>query len=57
MFKFKIQFWAQQVNDFFKYVRLLKDNYRSNNVLITMGDDFNYQDALAWFKNLDLLIK
>jgi len=31
--------------------------YRSNNVLITMGEDFNYQMANSWFKNLDKLIK
>ncbi|CAH0757816.1 unnamed protein product [Diatraea saccharalis] len=31
--------------------------YLTNNILVTMGDDFNYQDAGMWFKNLDKLIK
>ncbi|XP_075989719.1 lysosomal alpha-mannosidase-like isoform X1 [Anticarsia gemmatalis] len=31
-------------------------SYRTNNILITMGEDFNYQDAGMWFNNLDKLI-
>ncbi|KAJ8706808.1 hypothetical protein PYW07_012886 [Mythimna separata] len=31
--------------------------YRSNNILITMGEDFHYQDAAMWFHNLDKLIE
>lgn len=31
-------------------------SYRSQNLIITMGEDFNYQDANMWFKNLDKLI-
>ena len=31
--------------------------YRSNNVLVTMGDDFMYMDAPMNFKNMDKLIK
>lgn len=27
-----------------------------NNIMLTMGDDFNYQNANTWFKNLDKLI-
>ena len=25
--------------------------------MVTMGDDFNYENANQWFKNLDKLIK
>ena len=30
--------------------------YTSNNVMMTMGSDFQYQAANMWFKNLDLLM-
>lgn len=32
------------------------EHYRTNNILITMGTDFNYQNAESWFKNIDKLI-
>lgn len=32
-------------------------HYKSGHVMLTMGDDFNYQNAEMWFKNLDKLIK
>lgn len=31
-------------------------HYRSNNIILTMGEDFNYQDANMWYTNLDKLI-
>ena len=31
--------------------------YKTNNILMTMGEDFQYSNALMWFKNLDKLIK
>ncbi|KAJ6646748.1 Lysosomal alpha-mannosidase [Pseudolycoriella hygida] len=34
-----------------------KKVYRSNNVMLTMGGDFTFQIAEAYFKNLDKLIK
>jgi lysosomal alpha-mannosidase len=46
-----------QVNDFISVVGNMSASYRTNNVLITMGEDFNYQSAHMWFKNLDKLIK
>lgn len=45
-----------KVDDFMSYVNQMTKGYRSNNVLITMGEDFNYQDAGMWYKNLDKLI-
>ena len=32
------------------------ESYRTNNIMLTMGDDFNYEDAHGWFRNLDVLI-
>lgn len=44
------------MNDFIKYVENQATQYRTNNVIITMGEDFNYLDANMWYKNLDKLI-
>lgn len=44
------------MNDFIKYVENQATHYRTNNVIITMGEDFNYLDANMWYKNLDKLI-
>ena len=30
--------------------------YRTNNIMLTMGMDFNYQAAHAWFMNLDKML-
>lgn len=32
-------------------------SYKTNHIMLTMGGDFQYQNALKWFKNLDKLIK
>ncbi|CAF4067741.1 unnamed protein product [Rotaria sordida] len=32
-------------------------NYATNHIIMTMGQDFTYQNANEWFKNLDKLIK
>uniref|UniRef100_A0A1L8DR39 Alpha-mannosidase n=2 Tax=Nyssomyia neivai TaxID=330878 RepID=A0A1L8DR39_9DIPT len=39
------------------YLNKMRWKYRTNNLILTMGEDFNYQDANMWFKNLDKLIK
>ncbi|XP_045489045.1 lysosomal alpha-mannosidase isoform X2 [Pieris rapae] len=47
----------ERLNDFIKYVTEQSKRYRTNNVIVTMGGDFTYQDATMWYKNLDKLIK
>ena len=32
-------------------------HYKTNNVILTMGSDFMYENANLWFKNLDKLVK
>ena len=32
-------------------------HYRTSHIMLTMGSDFQYENANAWFKNLDKLIK
>jgi lysosomal alpha-mannosidase len=46
-----------QVKKFVVYAEEQAGNYSTNNIIMTMGDDFNYQDANMWFKNLDKLIR
>lgn len=31
-------------------------HYTTNNIMFTMGSDFQYEDAREWYKNLDKLI-
>ncbi|CAH0546840.1 unnamed protein product [Brassicogethes aeneus] len=47
----------KRVDDFFAQIKNMTKGYATNNVIVTMGEDFNYQDANVWFKNMDLLIK
>lgn len=47
---------TSQVDEFFEYAVNVSLVYRSNNIAITMGDDFHYQSARMWFENLDKLI-
>lgn len=45
-----------RISKFFDYLDNVTKNYATKNVIITMGEDFNYQDARTWFRNLDKLI-
>ncbi|EDW37366.1 GL26214 [Drosophila persimilis] len=46
-----------RVDDFLSYVSNVAKYYRSNHIMIPMGDDFQYEDAQVNFKNMDKLIK
>ena len=46
-----------QVQKFVAYAEKQAGNYSTNNIIMTMGEDFNYQDANMWFRNLDKLIR
>lgn len=45
-----------KVDEFLSYAKQTAYNYKTRNVPITMGNDFNYQSAGHWFINLDKLI-
>ncbi|XP_077290663.1 lysosomal alpha-mannosidase-like [Arctopsyche grandis] len=47
----------QMVEKFLEFVKNQADSYKTNNIILTMGDDFYYQNALMWYKNMDKLIK
>ncbi|CAJ0586719.1 unnamed protein product, partial [Mesorhabditis spiculigera] len=47
----------RRAREFMDKVKDQASHYRTNNVMLTMGDDFQYQSAGKWFKNLDILIK
>ncbi|XP_050556620.1 lysosomal alpha-mannosidase-like isoform X1 [Spodoptera frugiperda] len=42
---------------FLDYVKNQARYYKTQNVIVTMGGDFTYQDASMWYINLDKLIK
>lgn len=46
----------ERVEDFVRYARALANVTRGDDVVVTMGSDFNYGQANWWFKNLDKLI-
>ncbi|CAG9122903.1 unnamed protein product, partial [Plutella xylostella] len=45
------------VAEFLNITSKMATGYTTDNILVTMGEDFQYQDALMWFKNLDKLIQ
>ena len=47
----------ERVGKFLEYGRHQAAAYRTNNIILTMGNDFNYQHAEMWFTNLDRLIR
>ncbi|XP_033225887.1 lysosomal alpha-mannosidase-like [Belonocnema kinseyi] len=47
----------RKVDQFLNYVQSQANSYKTSNILITMGNDFNYQNADMWYTNLDKLNK
>uniref|UniRef100_A0A1W7RA88 Alpha-mannosidase n=1 Tax=Hadrurus spadix TaxID=141984 RepID=A0A1W7RA88_9SCOR len=45
-----------RAQEFIKIAKTEATVYRTNNIIMTMGNDFNYQNADTWFKNLDKLM-
>ncbi|XP_069803883.1 lysosomal alpha-mannosidase [Dendropsophus ebraccatus] len=41
---------------FMKAVNTQADKYRSQHLVMTMGSDFQYENAIPWYKNMDKLI-
>lgn len=46
-----------KVEEFFKFVEEQAKHFRTNNIIMTMGGDFTYMDANAYYKNMDKLIR
>ncbi|XP_016979617.1 lysosomal alpha-mannosidase [Drosophila rhopaloa] len=46
-----------RVDDFINYASNLAGYYRSNHIMVPMGDDFQYENAYMNYKNMDKLIK
>ena len=47
----------ERVNTFVKLTCEQAKHYKTKNIILTMGGDFNFQNARAWYKNLDKLMK
>ncbi|XP_068205819.1 lysosomal alpha-mannosidase-like isoform X1 [Palaemon carinicauda] len=47
----------QRVDEFLKAAAVQAKGYASQDIIMTMGMDFHYTYANAWYKNLDKLIK
>ncbi|XP_054394463.2 lysosomal alpha-mannosidase isoform X8 [Pongo abelii] len=49
---------AKELVDYFLNVATAQGRYyRTNHIVMTMGSDFQYENANMWFKNLDKLIR
>eukprot|EP00928_Gymnodinium_smaydae_P071618 TRINITY_DN55154_c0_g1_i1.p1 TRINITY_DN55154_c0_g1~~TRINITY_DN55154_c0_g1_i1.p1 ORF type:complete len:1000 (-),score=187.82 TRINITY_DN55154_c0_g1_i1:255-3206(-) len=46
-----------RVDDFVRLALWQANHTRGNNIMWTMGSDFQYEDAASWFVNLDRIIK
>ncbi|XP_022230104.2 lysosomal alpha-mannosidase-like [Drosophila obscura] len=46
-----------RVHDYIIWAQELERHYRSNHIMVPMGDDFHYEYAQRNFKNMDKLIK
>ncbi|XP_058064993.1 lysosomal alpha-mannosidase-like, partial [Anopheles bellator] len=46
-----------RIDTFITWLEKMAESYRSKNLILTMGDDFNYMNAVMNFKNMDKLIK
>lgn len=46
----------ERVDEFVRITCEQALSYKTNNIIITMGADFQYENAHRWFKNLDKLI-
>jgi len=47
---------ASRAQEFAKWCIWQAGFYRSNNIMLTMGSDFQYENANLWYKNLDKLL-
>lgn len=46
-----------QVDDFLKAAHDQARGYATDHIIMTMGEDFNYQSGEMWYNNLDKLIR
>lgn len=49
--------FPKQLKHFMAYLDDQRQYFRTNNLILTMGGDFTYQDANFYYKNLDKLIR
>ena len=47
----------ERVDLFVREVCKQAKSYKTNHIMLTMGEDFQYENAHRWYKNLDKLIK
>jgi lysosomal alpha-mannosidase len=46
----------ERAEQFVEYCKLQSEFFLTRNIMLTMGDDFEYENAHEWYKNLDKLI-
>ncbi|MCO5548558.1 hypothetical protein L7F22_002018 [Adiantum nelumboides] len=53
LFDFNVK---ERVDDFVLYAKSQAKHFQTNHIMWTMGNDFNYQNAHGWFKQMDKFI-
>ncbi|XP_063975684.1 lysosomal alpha-mannosidase-like [Diachasmimorpha longicaudata] len=51
------KYTERKIKDFYSYILRQASHYQTNNIILTMGDDFHYQQAENYFSNMDKLIR
>ncbi|KAI4469648.1 alpha-mannosidase [Holotrichia oblita] len=46
-----------QYTSFISYVDMVRMNYKTNNIIITMGGDFTFMEASIWYSSIDALLR
>eukprot|EP00547_Thalassionema_nitzschioides_P006974 CAMPEP_0194203020 /NCGR_PEP_ID=MMETSP0156-20130528/2917_1 /TAXON_ID=33649 /ORGANISM="Thalassionema nitzschioides, Strain L26-B" /LENGTH=1049 /DNA_ID=CAMNT_0038928679 /DNA_START=43 /DNA_END=3192 /DNA_ORIENTATION=- len=46
----------ERMNDLVKGVKKQSDSTKGNHIMLTMGEDFNYENAEVYMKNIDVMI-
>ena len=54
-FKQILFLFVSEIAEFVNYTKLQSESYATSNLIMTMGEDFNYGNANMWFKNMDKL--
>ncbi|KYO34592.1 lysosomal alpha-mannosidase [Alligator mississippiensis] len=48
---------AERVSSFLRVAEAQAKHYRTNHIVMTMGSDFQYENANLWYKNMDKLLQ
>jgi len=45
-----------RITDLVKFLKVQSDRTKGSNIMLTMGEDFNYENALTWYENMEKMM-